>query len=79
MKWLKNRVGTLLLALLALAGLCLMLYPTASDWWNSSRQTSAVASYSAAVDEADDASLDAIRGDALEYNARLAERVKFSI
>ena len=35
MKKNKNRITTVLLALVFLAGLSLLLYPTVSDYWNS--------------------------------------------
>ena len=50
MKKNKNRITTVLLALVFLAGLSLLLYPTVSDYWNSfhaSRAASSRRSYSA--------------------------------
>ena len=35
----------IILCLILLAGLCLILYPSISDWWNSFHQSRAIASY----------------------------------
>lgn len=69
----KGKLGTIALVLVAALGLGLLLYPSVSDWWNSTHQTRAVASYGGAVSSTDDAELDRIREEALAYNARLAE------
>jgi len=69
----KGKLGTVILVLVAAVGLGLLLYPTVSDWWNSTHQTRAVASYSGAVAQADEAELEEIRARAREYNTRLAE------
>ena len=45
MKKNKNRITTVLLALVFLAGLSLLLYPTVSDYWNSFHASRAVAAY----------------------------------
>ena len=52
----KNRKSTIVLLLVFLIGLSLLLYPTASDWWNSFHQSHAIASYAEAVAEMDDVS-----------------------
>lgn len=69
----KGKLGTCLLALMAVAGLCLMLYPTVSDWWNSSHQTRVVVSYGDSVALADEADISRILENAREYNERIAE------
>ena len=45
----RDRIVTLLLCLLVLAGLSLLLYPTVSDRWNSLHQTRAIESYAVQV------------------------------
>ena len=49
-KWLKKNMINIFLAVVILAGLCLMLYPTFSDWWNSQHQSRAIASYEETVE-----------------------------
>lgn len=41
----KRSRSTIVLLLVFIAGLCLLLYPGISDWWNSFNQSRAVASY----------------------------------
>ena len=50
----KGRLTTILLIVILFAGLCLLLYPTFSDWWNSLHQSRAIATYSEQVSELDD-------------------------
>ena len=69
----KSKVTTFLLIVVALAGVCLLAYPTLSDWWNSNNQSRAVASYKNAVMAADDSELAETLEEAFAYNARLAE------
>ena len=56
-----------------LAGLSLLLYPFAADYWNSMRQSKAIASYMEAVTELDDSDYDALWEEARNYNASLTE------
>lgn len=51
----------------------LLLYPTASDYWNSLHQTRAIATYAEAVSEVDDTDYKQMISDAMAYNSRLAE------
>ena len=41
----KKNLSTILLLLVFLIGLSLLLYPTVSDYWNSFRQSRAIANY----------------------------------
>ena len=71
----KNSVlSTALLFGLLLLGLGLMAYPTVSDWWNSFHQTRAIAAYEVMVNDTDQEALDALREEAVAYNARLPEK-----
>lgn len=45
----KKHLSTLLLAAVFLLGVCIMLYPTASDYWNSLHQTRAIGAYEDAL------------------------------
>ena len=74
MKKNKNRITTLLLALVFLAGLSLLLYPTVSDYWNSFHASRAVAAYAQEVADLNGAEYDALLEAARDYNVRVPER-----
>lgn len=74
MKKKKDNYITLLLFLILLAGLSLLLYPTASDYWNSFHQTKAITTYAESVAALDNASYDAIWDAARQYNRNLLNR-----
>ena len=73
MKRLKDKLITIVLLAAVAVGVGLLAYPSVSDWWNSTRQTHAVASYSTAVTEADDSEREQLLADARAYNERLAQ------
>ncbi len=70
--FLKKHIVEIILYLVLFSGLCLLLYPTVSNWWNSFHQSRAIADYTASVENitAEDraAALDKARA----YNTRLA-------
>lgn len=66
----KNK-STAILVLVFLVGLSLLLYPTVSDYWNSFRQSRAIASYLDAVNEMDEERYQALIAEAREYNETL--------
>lgn len=68
----KNR-WNILLFLIILIGVCLILYPTVADWWNSFHQSRAVASYTEAINNMDREEYDRILQSALAYNDKLAK------
>lgn len=70
----KNKITTLLLFLVFLAGLSLLLYPTVSDYWNSFTQSRAIASYAEEVAEMDSEKYAALWDDAVAYNQNLPDR-----
>ena len=74
MKKNKNRITTVLLALVFLAGLSLLLYPTVSDYWNSLHASKAVAAYDQEVRQLDQGRYDALLDAAREYNRTLLDR-----
>ena len=41
----KKHLSTIVLVAVFLAGVCLLLYPTVSDYWNSLHQTRAIGAY----------------------------------
>ena len=71
-KFLKKHLTTIILYAFLLIGLCLLLYPTVSDWWNSFHQTQVIASYVEAVDDISGETMEAMLEEARVYNIRLA-------
>lgn len=69
----ENR-STVLLVIIFLVGLSLLLYPSLGDYWNSFRQSRAIASYLDAVNEMDNAKYDALLEQTRAYNASLVGR-----
>lgn len=67
----KNKITSIVLLFILLGGLSLLLYPIVSDYWNSFRQTKAIAAYTEAVSELDDASYERWWEEAQAYNAAL--------
>lgn len=74
MKKRKNNISTILLALLFLAGMSLVLYPTFSDYWNSYHQTQAISSYAEQVADLNAETYAEVWTAAEEYNQTLLER-----
>ena len=70
----KGSFITLFLVLILLAGLSLLLYPSASDYWNSIHQTRAIATYAEDVANLNQNQYDEIWAEAESYNAALTDR-----
>ncbi len=68
----KRDKTSLILLLIFLIGLSVMLYPSFSNYWNSKRQTEAVAAYDAAVNRMSDKDYDKYFTEAEDYNRELA-------
>ncbi len=62
------------LTLVFLAGLCLLLYPTVSDWWNSFHQSRAIMNYTETVSNLNAEEYERIYRNAQDYNARIPFR-----
>lgn len=73
MKKKSNRLTTVLLVVLLLAGLSLLLYPSVSDYWNSLHQSRAIADYVESVAQLDKAQYEAAWEAARVYNSALAQ------
>lgn len=69
----KKHLSTILLVLLMLTGICLILYPSVSDYWNSLHQSRAIENYAADVAKMDTAQHEEMRKAAEDYNRVLAE------
>ena len=70
----KKRGTTVILLIVLIAGLFLLLYPTAANWWNSMTQSRAVASYVDAVAEIDEDQYAELWNEAIAYNQSLTQR-----
>ena len=56
-----------------LVGICILLYPTISDFWNSKTQSRAITDYESVLEDLDEAQYQAIFEDAHAYNKALYE------
>lgn len=72
MNWLRKNLTTIFLIAALLVGLCLLVYPTFSDWWNSLHQSRAIAVYTENVAQIDNSHYDEMLEEAHAYNASLA-------
>lgn len=71
-QYLKKHIFELVLYIVLFAGLCLMLYPVVSNWWNSFHQSRAVAQYTEMVENVSNEEQEAMLEAARAYNARLS-------
>ncbi len=69
----KNR-STIVLSIIFLIGLAVLLYPTASDYWNQFHQTRVIEDYSSVVEEVDTEAYEKMLDEARAYNATLTEK-----
>lgn len=67
----KKHLSTILIMLLFSAGICVLLYPTVSNYINSRNQSQAIAAYKEHLDELDTSTYDEIMAQAQAYNERL--------
>lgn len=68
----KNKIG-ILLVLMLFIGVCVLLYPSVSQYWNSKTQTQAVENYREILDSLQPEDYDAYFEEAQNYNAALSE------
>ena len=68
----KNKIG-ILLVLMLFIGVCGLLYPSVSQYWNSKTQTKAVENYREILDSLQQEDYDAFFEEAENYNAQLNE------
>ena len=59
-----------------LLGLCLLLYPTISNYWNSMHQTRAIANYAAVVENAGESEKELMWNEAVLYNKELSSNTQ---
>lgn len=70
----KSRIPTILLIFAFIAGLCLLLYPTVSDYWNSLHHSTAINHYLNDVEQIDEEEYEALLEKARQYNRSLLNR-----
>lgn len=68
----KNKIG-ILLVLMLFIGVCGLLYPSVSQYWNSKTQTKAIENYREILDSLQPEDYDAFFEEAENYNAKLNE------
>lgn len=69
----RRRKSNIILVIVFVLGLCVMLYPSFSNYWNATRSTQVIVNYTKMTSGTDSELLEQAYQDALEYNARLAE------
>ena len=69
----KNRKIMLFLTIGFLVGVCILLYPAFSDFWNSKTQSRAITNYESVLENLDPADYSAIFEEAYAYNKALYE------
>ena len=72
-RFLKKNLSTILLCFILLAGLCLLLYPTVSNYWNSFHQSKTIASYAEKIAQMDESETEQIWERAVQFNRKLLE------
>ena len=70
----KGTITTIILILVFLIGLSLLLYPTVSNYWNSLRQSRAIAKYAEEVASLDNDVYERLWTEAEAYNRSLAQK-----
>ncbi len=74
LKWITDRLFTIILLGVMFVGICLLAYPSFADYWNSFHQSRAVMTYAESVANMDDEEYERILDEARAYNAELADR-----
>ena len=69
----KKNLSTIVLCLMLVTGLCLLLYPSFSNYWNSFHQSKTIASYAEEIAQMDDEKSEKIWEEASLYNRRILE------
>ena len=71
---LTDRIINIILVLALTVGICMLLYPTVSNYWNSFHQTQLIEEYSQEVKSIDADEYERILDEARRYNAQIAEK-----
>lgn len=70
----KKHISTIIIALIFLAGLGFLLYPTVSNLWNRAHQSRAIATYTKQVEKLDDSQNKEMLKAARKYNKNLLKK-----
>ena len=70
----KKHISTIIIALIFLAGLGFLLYPTVSNLWNRAHQSHAIATYTKQVEKLDDSQNKEMLKAASKYNKSLLKK-----
>ena len=70
----KKHISTIIIALIFLAGLSFLLYPTVSNLWNRAHQSRAIATYTKQVEKLDDSQNKEMLKAARKYNKSLLKK-----
>lgn len=70
----KKHISTIIIALIFLAGLGFLLYPTVSNLWNRAHQSRAIATYTKQVEKLDDSQNKEMLKTARKYNKSLLKK-----
>ena len=70
----KKHISTIIIALIFLAGLGFLLYPTVSNLWNRAHQSRAIATYTKQVEKLDDSQNQEMLKAARKYNKSLLKK-----
>lgn len=70
----KKHISTIIIALIFLAGLGFLLYPTVSNLWNRAHQSRAIATYTRQVEKLDDSQNKEMLKAARKYNKSLLKK-----
>ena len=70
----KKHISTIIIALIFLAGLGFLLYPTVSNLWNRAHQSRAIATYTKQVEKLDDSQNKEMLKAARKYNKSLLKK-----
>lgn len=73
MSWFKEHWVTLLLVLMLIVGLCMLLYPSFSNYWNNIHQSHVIMTYSESVSQLTEEEFDQLITGAEQYNQELAK------
>lgn len=71
----RKKMPVILTLIIFFSGVCLLLYPTVSDYWNSFHQSRVIAGYSQTVDQMDEEDREIFWKEAEEYNRELNNKV----
>ncbi len=79
-KWMKKNWINFFVGIALCGGLCLLLYPTVSDWWNKLHQSMAITSYAQTAEGMSEEEIAAYLAAAEEYNqSLLAKEGRFKL